>query len=154
MLSSFRRLRNVIIRQLDRTPLVLLRDWRIVFLLTNVNSRDLPLFCGRRGQLCISDRAVVARRGVAPGPKQKNRCGRARLWQKKVLPPRASAQLEMSAGFEGTQKRISLRLLLTDIISQMDRPARVLLRDWRMASRVTKLKSGDIPRIMPPGASW
>ena len=42
----------------------------------------------------------------------------------------AGLKLAMSAGFEGTQKRISLRLLLTDIISQMDRPARVLLRDW------------------------
>ena len=58
----------------------------------------------------------------------------------------AGLKLAMSAGFEGTQKRISLRLLLTDIISQMDRPARVLLRDWLYLIKAQR-DAGQLPSI-------
>ena len=76
-----------------------------------------------------------------------------KVWQKKSLvlvltgcrAPKRS-KLAMSAGFEGTQKRISLRLLLTDIISQMDRPARVLLRDWLYLIKAQR-DAGQLPSI-------
>lgn len=76
---------------------------------------------------------------------KKSRCGK----KTKHLPPPWPGprfKLAMSAGFEGTQKRISLRLLLTDIISQMDRPARVLLRDWLYLIKAQR-DAGQLPSI-------